>query len=182
MANTMTLIGSVTVGASPVTSITFASIPSTYTDLLLKTSLRDGTGGGTQTAQLIYFNSDNGTSSWSYTYLRGSGSAASSAAGNPGGYTGAYIGEYDGSAATTNTFSNSEIYIPNYAGSQKKSFSVDAVQETNATAAYSHLVAGLWSAAGGTAAINAITFTPVSGAGANFVQYSTAYLYGIKNS
>jgi hypothetical protein len=179
MANTMTLISSVTVGASPVTSIDFTSIPTTYTDLLIKTSLRDGITGGAQTAQLIYFNSDNGTSSWSYTYLRGSGSAASTAAGNPGGYAGSYTGEYDGSTATANTFSNSEIYIPNYTGSQKKSFSVDAVQETNATAAYSHLVAGLWSAAGGTAAINAVHITSAAG---NFVQYSTAYLYGIKNS
>lgn len=182
MPNTYTLIGSVTVGASPVTSISFTSIPSTYTDLLIKTSLRDGTGGGTQTAQLIYFNSDNGTSSWSYSYFRGSGSAASAAAGNPGGYTGAYIGEYNGSTSTANSFSNSEIYIPNYAGSQKKSFSVEAIQETNATAAYSHFVGGLWYASGGTAAINAITFTPVGGTNANFVQYSTAYLYGIKNS
>ena len=180
MANTMTLIQSVTVPSGGASSIDFTSIPSTYTDLVVKVALRDGTSGVAQTAALMYFNSDNGTASWSYRYLRGSGSAASSGSG--GGYPGCYIGEYNGSTSTSNTFCNTEIYIPNYAGSQQKSFSVDSVQETNATAAYSHLIAGLWSAAGGNAAINAVHITCATGAGSNFVQYSTAYLYGVKNA
>jgi len=41
MPNTMTLIASSTVGAGGSTAITFSSIPSTYTDLVIKHSLRN---------------------------------------------------------------------------------------------------------------------------------------------
>jgi hypothetical protein len=77
---------------------------------------------------------------------------------------------------TANTFSNGEIYIPNYAGSNYKSWSSDAVTENNATSADMSLVAGLTSI---TAAITSIT---IAGAAGNLVQYSTAYLYGVSNA
>ena len=77
---------------------------------------------------------------------------------------------------TANTFSNFSTYIPNYAGSNNKSYSVDGVTENNATASYQIMYAGLWS---NTAAINQITLVPDT---LNFVQYTTATLYGIKNS
>ena len=83
-----------------------------------------------------------------------------------------------GSTATSNTFGNSELYIPNYAGSTNKSSSADAVAESNTTTVFAYLNAALWSS---TAAITSITLTPDAG-GANFVQYSTATLYGIKNT
>ena len=44
MANTYTLIASNTVGSGGAASISFSSIPSTYTDLLVKISTRDNTG------------------------------------------------------------------------------------------------------------------------------------------
>jgi len=69
-----------------------------------------------------------------------------------------------------------EIYIPNYAGSTNKSFSSETNQENNATAAFARLLAGLWSQ---TAAITDIEITPNTG---NWVQYSTAVLYGISKS
>jgi hypothetical protein len=80
------------------------------------------------------------------------------------------------SGYTASTYSNSEIYIPNYAGSTNKSFSIDGVSENNATEAYAMFNAVLWS---NTAAINQVTLTP---AGGSFVQHSTAYLYGVKNA
>ena len=43
MANTYTLISSVTVGSGGASSIEFTSIPSTYTDLLLNFSGRSNT-------------------------------------------------------------------------------------------------------------------------------------------
>jgi len=101
--------------------------------------------------------------------LRGSGSAATS-------YTSTNMetSRADGAGSTSSTFSNIEVYIPNYAGSTYKSASSDGVTENNATSAYAELAAHLWS---NTNAINQITFT-VDG-GSNFVQYSTASLYGI---
>jgi hypothetical protein len=88
-----------------------------------------------------------------------------------------WVGGAVSTGLTSNTFSNSEIYIPNYAGSNKKSFSADIVMENNATTAFSTLNASLWQ---GTAAISSLTFFDHNGN--NFVQYSSFYLYGIKNS
>ena len=58
MANpTMTLIASNTVGSGGVASVTFSSIPATYTDLILKSSSRDTTTS--VSAQInIQFNGD----------------------------------------------------------------------------------------------------------------------------
>jgi hypothetical protein len=172
MANTYTLISSVTVGAGGASSIAFSSIPATYTDFKLVLSARTNRSATNNNCFITL----NGSSATNYSdrYLQGSGSAASSASDSAA--VSAYIGGVPGSTATASTFSNIEIYIPNYAGSSSKSFNVDAVAEDNATAAISNLVAGLWSLT------SAITSISIDAATFSFVQYSTAYLYGIKNS
>jgi hypothetical protein len=53
----------------------------------------------------------------------------------------------------------------------------DAVTENNGTTAFAKLSAGLWS---DSAAITSVKL--ISQTGNNFVQYSTAYLYGISNA
>jgi hypothetical protein len=171
MANTMTLIASSTVGAGGAAGFTFASIPGTYTDLLLKTSIRKS-DATTLSSSYLKFNSSS--SSYSVKRVFGNGSSVSSDT-NPTGTSALYIGSTNSATSTSNTFSNMDIYIPNYAGSTNKSVSVDIVQEDNASAGYQFLIAGLWS---NTAAITQIDIT----GDANCVQYSTAYLYGIKNS
>ena len=169
MANTYTLIASSTVGSGGAASIDFTSIPSTYTDLLIKTSLRSAIAS-INPGLLIKFN----TSALNFTGVNvyGDGSAASSYTDTVG-----EIGILAGNSATANTFGNCDIYIPNYAGSTNKSFSVDSVNENNATSATQFLYANLWSQ---TAAITAISLR--SGGAVNLLQYSTAYLYGISNS
>ena len=168
MPNTYTLIASSTVATGTAANFNFASIPSTYTDLVIKLSVRiDNTSTAYST---IEFNGS--AASFSCRWLDGSGSAASS--GTTPSNT-AFVSNWSG--ATASTFSNVDIYIPNYAGSTNKSYSSDSVTENNATAAYADLIAGLWS---NTAAINQITLKPP--ATTNFVQYSTAYLYGVKNA
>jgi len=173
MANTFELIASSTVGSGGTSTITFSSIPATYTDLCLKLSLRSGASAFNDYI-LIQFNSSGGTA-YSDRQLTGSGSAASSAnrSGNP--YI--YAIASSGASNTASTFSNGEIYIPNYAGSSNKSISLDAVNENNGTEAYANLTAGLWA---NSAAITSITIT--NNSATNFVQYSTAYLYGVKSS
>jgi hypothetical protein len=69
------------------------------------------------------------------------------------------------------------IYLPNYAGSNNKSLSLDSAFENNSSTAYLNMVAGLWSSS---AAITSLKVYPASAS--NFAQYSTAYLYGVKNS
>lgn len=169
---TYTLIQpAVVVGAGGATSIDFTTIPSTYTDLVIKLSARYDQSS--DNAAYIRFNSDSG-SNYSYRYIFGSGSTASSAAASSQIFSN--MGISVASSYTASTFSNSEIYIPNYAGSTQKSMSGDNVQENNATTAFSTLTAGLWT---GTAAITSIRLLPASG---NFVQHSTAYLYGVSNA
>ena len=166
MPNTFTLIASSTVGAGGASSIDFTSIPSTYTDLVLRYSLRVS---NSDPNCIVRFNGLS-TAIISGRTLSGTGSAASSSSYTP--QSDAY-GLNTISTFTASTFSNGDLYIPNYAGSNNKSFSTDDVAENNATTGYSRLGAWLWS---NTSAISSISIT------GSFVQYSTAYLYGIKNS
>ena len=171
MANTYVKIGSVSVGVGGAANMTFSSIPSTYTDLVVKFSARVSTGTATTDQMLISFNGS--TTTFSMRNVYGTGSAAGSI--NNGGNE-RLIGWIDTSNQTASTFANGETYIPNYAGSTNKSLSTDLVQENNATAAYAAMTANLWST---TSAITSIALTPATG---SFEIYTTATLYGIKNS
>lgn len=173
MANTFVKIASVTVGAGGAASIDFSSIPGTYTDLCLKVSARDARA--VVASSIVLQINGSTASSGSYLRIYGDGTSAFSDSGTGG--TTVQSGHSDGNSATANTFGNVEIYIPNYAGSANKSFSSDGVAETNATTTYMSLVAGLWD---NTAAITQITIKPATAV--NFLQYSTATLYGIKSS
>lgn len=162
------LIEKVTVGAAGASSISFNSIPQTgYTDLVVKATTRGDSGYCDVKFQL---NNDT-ASNYSWRHIRGDGASATSF--SSGATTSTYAGDTNGSGTTANTFGNTEIYIPNYTSSNQKSYSCDSVGENNATTAYSHLIAGLWT---GTAAITSIKLFNGSG---NLVANSTFYLYGV---
>jgi hypothetical protein len=169
MANTFTLIASKTVPTDGTSSVTFSSIPATYTDLCLKMSARKANND--YDIELKFNGSSTG---YSGRYLEGNGAAASS--GSYSSLTQAWSGLASTNNQTASTFGNSEIYIPNYAGSTNKSFSVDAVNENNGTTAYADLLAWLWSNT------SAITSIELNANGSTFATYSNFYLYGIKNS
>ena len=169
---TMTLIQSVTVPSGGSAVITFLSIPSTFTDLCVKLSLRGADTGSYDVARM-YFNG-NQSISYSWKFIRGNGAAASSSSGSS--TTGVFIGLVDCTGNTASTFSSQEVYIPNYLSSNNKSLSIDNVMEQNGTTAYAELNAGL---APLTSAITSISiFTETS----PVQQFSTAYLYGVKSS
>lgn len=170
MPTTYKLISKVTVGAGGAANIEFTSIPGTYTDLHLLFSGRCDSGGAL--GRTIYTTFNNSTSNYTFRLIEGAGSSVSSASGST-----REGGIVPGPVATSSVFSNISIYVPNYASSNNKSYSSDSVMENNATSIYNTLVAGLWS---DSSAINAIKL--VTDNGSNFVQYSTARLYGIKNS
>ena len=165
MANTFELIASSTAGSGGAANFDFTSIPATFTDLCLVFSGRSDRVAFLDAAITLKFN--NSSTGFTNKEIYANGSSAASYSGTTG------IGYIPATTATSNTFGNTSIYIPNYAGSTNKSFSVDAVIENNATTTDMGLYAGLWS---NTAAINQITITPTA---SNFVQYSTASLYGI---
>lgn len=173
---TYTLISS-NVLASSAASVTFSSIPSTYTDLVLRMSVRTDISG-TDGFMYVHLNGDTTTTNYSDTWIQGDGaSATSSRITTSTGYPGALIEGVTGSTATANTFSNIETYIPSYLVAQKKQFSSFGVGENNATTAYMRATAHLYQP---TTAVSSILLAPQGGT--NFVSGCSFYLYGVKNS
>lgn len=159
--------------SSNVASITFSAIPSTYTDLVLRASVRKNQAT-TATEFYIKPNSDSG-SNYSFTMVYGTGSVAttSSFASNTNGLLIRYI---DGTSNTANTFSSSEIYIPNYNSTATKPISSFSVEENNTTSATMAVQAHLYA---GTSAITSLLIGVPS---LTILAGSSFYLYGIKNS
>lgn len=170
MPNTFALIKSATVGSGgSTTNIEFTNIPQTYTDLCVKLTGR-GTGNTWYQAGKIEFNGV--TTGYSYRTFIAVGGAPESGSGSGSWFP------VVAATATANVFSNIAFYIPNYAGSTNKTFSLDAVTE-NRVSTYPTAMgftANLWA---NTAAITSIKLSLITD---TLVQYSTAYLYGIKNS
>ncbi len=173
MPATYTLIASNTLSSSAA-SVTFSAIPNTYTDLVLKCSVRDDTSGTAEALGRLWKLSGDTGSTMSQTDLLGSGSAASSTRRTSQDDS---LFVIDRSGATSNTFSSTEIYIPSYTASQNKPISIFSVDESNTTAAYMRVQALLWR---NTAALSSFEIRAYSGS--NLVSGSSFFLYGIKNS
>lgn len=170
MANTLIPIQTYTLSSSAA-SVTFSNIPQNYTDLKLVISPRSD-GGTTANDGRMTFNGS--ASGYSSRLLYGLGSGTPSSASNSGTYM-YWINSTNSNGLTASTFSNTEIYIPNYTSSNQKSVSCDTVTENNGTYGAQLLTAGLWT---GTSAITSISFSLDYG---NFVSNSTFTLYGISN-
>ena len=161
-------ISGVSVGSGGQATISFTNIPSTYDDLILKISARSTATGN------VFMNIElapNGASTnLSGVILSGNGSATSTIT------SGSNNLQYATSASgTSSTFSNSEVYIINYAGNTNKTFISDSGVENNATAGLLGISSGLWT---NTSAITSLTLTTSN----NFAEHSTITLYGIKKS
>jgi len=173
MPNTFELIASSTVGSGGAANISFSSIASSWTDLCLVMSLKSNRSAGGTDVAMLTVNSNTSNGSWRELYGNASlgvGSQSGSSEMRLG-----YCGTSTGS--DTNIFGSLSAYFPNYAGSTNKSFSTDNVTERNTSDAYAALIAGLWS---NTAAITSLSIAPLLGT--LWAQYSTAYLYGVKNA
>jgi len=163
-------ISTITVGSGMSAALDFNPIPSTYTDLLIVLSTRDGSTTAGFNSPTIKFN--NSSANYNFKYL---GFAAGGEVSYNYSIFGINIlGYQPGSGSLANCFMNTSIYIPNYTSSNYKSIFIDNVYSLNATATnvYWGCSAGLWSQ---TAAINQFTISAGS-----FAQHSTATLYGIK--
>jgi hypothetical protein len=170
MALQLYKIATTEVGSAGASSISFTSIPQGYTDLKLVVS---GRADGAFDWHQLYLEV-NGSTSINIRMLQGSGSAVASY-NNSAGECGPIL---DGATATGVAFGSAELYFANYAGSNAKSISIDGVSETNAAGIYQILAAGLYNSS---SPITQLTIKPRDATAAyrNFVQYSTATLYGI---
>jgi hypothetical protein len=172
MPSSRRLIASNTLGSSAA-SVTFSSIPGTYTDLVLLISARTDQANPTATFLVRY----NGSSAANYsaTYLYTGGSTPTSYRD-----TNATSMEEGGATANTgtaSTFGSTEIYIPNYAGNTNKPNSSFYVGENNSSTVFL-----IGAAAGLRSVTDAITSIGLLTTSGNFVSGSSFFLYGLSNT
>jgi len=171
--NSYESIATVDVGFSGSSSITFSGIPNTYKHLQVRLI------GRTDRADVrdyykIRFNSDSG-SNYSWHQLYGGGSTTGAQAGIVATEIRSF--RVAGGNDTASVFGGQIIDILDYANTNKyKTLRSLGGLDTNGAGEIS-FNSGLWE---NTSAITSLTILP--GGGTNWVQYTSAALYGIKGS
>jgi hypothetical protein len=164
MALTYEPIATQTLGSSA-TSVTFSSIASTYTDLVVVMAvIPTGTLGY---GPYFQFNNDTG-SNYSLTWLQGDGSSATS--GRQRNETKGYLSWSIGFSGTGNAIAS----IQNYSNTTTNKTYIDRLNETAGSYPGAGATVGLWR---NTAAISTIKI----GTDGTFNTGSTFTLYGIKS-
>ena len=159
--STEVAIATTTLG-SAASTITFSSIPSTYTDLRLVL-----TGAVAGNDVYFRFNGDTATN-YSATYLGGNGTSA---------YSGSQTNFASSYAGSLNTSTPSMITLDtfSYAGSTYKTTLTTGSQDNNGSGGTIR-IAALWRS---TSAITSLSLIGGTGASNNFTVGTTATLYGI---
>ncbi len=169
-------IATTTVGSGGSATVTFSSIPATYTHLQIRGISKNTENASNSAYDTIIFNSDSGNN-YSVHTLRGSGAAVTSDA-----YTTRanmlYFGTPRSAAGVANMFSASIVDILDYANTSKyKTIRVLAGADVNnQTGTTFGLSSGSWRS---TSAVTSIT---IGTSGFNFAQYTQFALYGIKGA
>jgi hypothetical protein len=152
------------------TSIT--NIPQTYTDLKIVVSQRNSSAN---IAEPLAIRFDSADTIYSNTVLYGDGSSVASSRSSGNAFISYTGGMYiNGGTSTANVFGTYEVYVPNYASSSFKQFTIDAVSENNATGAYASLTSGLYRS---TAPITVVT---IQGYTIGMTSGTTITIYGIR--
>lgn len=146
--------------SSSASSVTFSSIPSTYRDLVLVTSIL----GTSDTYFRFQFNGDTG-SNYETINMAGNGSTASSSTTSS---TGGYLNFRNSSGTTERILSITSVM--DYSATNKHKTSLI---RANTSSLFTEAIANRWA---NTAAITSMLIYPQAG---NFASGSTFYLYGI---
>ena len=174
VTNSYESIATTTVGSGGTATITFSSIPATYTHLQIRQIARTTVATSVQTGNGIRFNSDT-ASNYAIHQLFGDGSSANASAIVPDSYI--FYSANTGTSAGANIFGVAVIDILDYANTNKfKTVRTLAGADLNGSGSiYSR--SGLWRS---TSAISTITIDcRDSGV---FTEYSSFALYGIKGA
>ena len=167
MATTYEPIATTTLG-SDTANITFSSISSSYTDLVLICNWSNGAGGGAN----MQFNGDTGTN-YSITTLNGNGSSAGSTRTTNQNYI--HLSYNIGVSTDSTTFAPIIVHINNYSNATTNKTSLSKLSGTYASNGPGvEAIVGLWRS---TAAINSIKLFST---GYNLKSGMSATLYGIK--
>ena len=156
-------IATQTLGANAA-SITFSSIPGTYTDLRLVLTCTTSAGD----AVAVQFNGDTGTN-YSITILEGSGTSASSSKTT----SGIKIILNNIAATSTTIPSTHSVDVFSYASSTNKTLLATSSLDQNGSGEVG-LVVGLWRSTAAITSINLLT-----NGGNNFATGTIATLWGI---
>jgi hypothetical protein len=169
-------IATVTVGSGGTSTITFSSIPATFTHLQLRATAKSNRSSFGFEHFLTTVNSDTTYTNYRTHFVYGDGSAAIAGNEQPNPPTlGGFFGGTDGNAARANMFGVSVIDFIDYTNTNKnKTVKTFAGEDSNG-AGFVILQSGLWV---NTAAINSITISPQYGT--LWSLYSSFALYGIK--
>jgi hypothetical protein len=156
-------------------TITFSSIPSTYTSLQLRVLGRT-TRTNTDSTLGIRFNNDTG-SNYTYHYLSGSGASASAAGFTA--QTASYNAVISGSTTASNVMGVAIIDVHDYTSTTRnKTIRTFTGWDTNnVTGGSVSLYSGLWL---NTAAVNRIDL--IIADGSNWASNAVFSLYGIKGA
>jgi hypothetical protein len=174
--NSYESIATVTVGSGGSATISFTSIPSTYTHLQIRSIGRTTRASNSTGTATIRFNSDT-ASNYAYHELLGTGSSAVYDAQTS--QTLISTGRMAASTAGSNIFGVQVIDILDYTSTNKnKTVRYLGGADTNGGGEI-YLGSGLWFKS--PEAINRIDITAQSGT-ADFVQYTQFALYGIKGA
>lgn len=164
--------------STAVSSFAFTSIPQTYDDLYLVISVKSSSTGGSYVSNAMGFNGSY-TAYQRRIYQEGTstGSNAETASNN------IYYGILPtlGSAQNNDLFNSQTIYIPSYRSSNnaKNAWTNGGYTSNNGAQQSSFNIYALYTAQTQTG-ITSVTLFPWDSS--NYVQYSSATLYGIKNS
>jgi hypothetical protein len=177
MANTYELIAQ-SVLVSTTATVTFSSIPQTYSDLVIRASVRQSIANNYQNFDYTI----NGVTTADYDYYAFYGNSLTGPTGASSfSSTASFAGYTNAASSPANTFSNSEIYFPNYTNTSYKKpsggytyseYPGSATGDSNQTAMFANLN-------NSTAAITSIELKAVS---TTFTVNSSFYLYGIKRN
>ena len=162
-------IATVTVGSGGASTVSFTSIPSTYTHLQIRAIARGSAATNEIWAQ---FNSDT-AANYSTHQVYGSGAAVGASGTASTSY--AKVGELSGTNASASIFGVSVIDILDYANTNKyKTTRALTGTDINGSGGYIVFASGNWRS---TSAISSITLYYNT---YSFNQYSSFALYGIK--
>ena len=168
-------IQTVTVGSGGQATVSFTSIPSTYSHLQVRVFARDLRAATYVDSMFVYCNADTTGANYYTHYISGNGTAASAASDVGQNSYGIAIG-LTTATSSTSAYATNIIDILDYSNTSKnKTFRSLHGLEDN-TNGLIRLRSSLWMS---TAAISSLTFNTSSG-GNNFAQYSSFALYGIK--
>jgi hypothetical protein len=166
-ANSYESISTVTVGAGGSSSITFSSIPSTYTHLQIRASYQDTSASGIQ-SQTFRFNGDSAANyNWHYIFGDGASATAGSSVSASSIFGGQII------TPNNSSFATSIIDILDYKDTNKYKTTRGLAGNDQNGSGRVLFISGSWRS---TSAITSIVFSTA----ANFAQYSSFALYGIK--